>query len=225
MTIRCLTLVLVLLIPVFVAGQGEPPPKGGEKKSDRTATRTRPDPEMDAWVRMLASRLGHGNEAIRRSAAAALMNIGAPAVPVLTRISRGGRSNAARSANRVLTQIRRRIRRRAAAGEKTDRPRPDRASNNGRTNSARTRIARALEALGLDGAQKKAIEQSNADRAERIREVFRQVQDGEMTREESNRETRRIRDEADAGLEKALGSELFKKYREAMRNARRNRRG
>lgn len=162
---------------------------------------------MEAWVRTLASGLGDGNPAIRRSAAVALSNVGAPAVPVLQNMSQG-EGRAAAEAKRVLEQIKRRGRRGS-----------DAVGGNRRTDQrpAAQRLNATLKKAGFEDAQLQTVARFQKSRQERMREIFRQVQDGEMTREEAAAARQRVTRELNAELKTELGKDAYRKFIRANR--------
>ncbi len=64
------------------------------------------DADTEAWARSLVSRLGDPNRAIARSAAAGLIALGPPVVPMLRRVAESGDPQMARLAHHALGEIR-----------------------------------------------------------------------------------------------------------------------
>jgi len=211
-----ISLTLVALVSGLASAQivfDDPKPKKVEAKAKPAAPARQERPagkrSMESWIKTLASGLGDGNAAIRRSAAVALSNVGAPAVPVLEKMA-AGEGPSSKEARRVLDQIKRRGRRGATgAGSRRGADRPN----------AQKRLTSALKKAGFDESQMGTVAKHQKVRQERMREIFRQVQDGELTREEAGAARQKAQRELNAALKGELGNEAFRKFSRASRAA------
>ncbi|NRA94847.1 MAG: hypothetical protein HRU14_01415 [Planctomycetes bacterium] len=175
---------------------------------------------LSAWIDALAAGLGSKDDVVRRSAGAALLSVGAPAMEPMKKLA-AGEGRAAREAKKVVAQLERRGLR-GTRENPSDRPGRSRRRD-AEANSQR--LGKALREAGLTDQQMKLVEKGAKDRREKIREIFRQVQDGEISREESRAASRKANMDLQADLKEKLGKEGFKKYQRASRqvNSRRDR--
>jgi hypothetical protein len=96
---------------VFAAAAAQPPggeKRGkapGEKKPSTKEMPAKPDPAVDAWVKVLAEKMTDRHDTVRDSARAALAAIGRPALPTLRKIAAGDDGAAATAARKVIAHI------------------------------------------------------------------------------------------------------------------------
>ena len=220
-------LVMSLLVAGLASGQivfDDPKPKKVEAKAQAApAAGAQEQPKakvsLKGWIESLAGGLANKDEVVRRSAGAALLSVGAPALEPMKELA-AGEGRAAREAKKVVAQLERRSMR----GTRPAVPRAGRDSRRaGQANAER--VGKALRGAGFNDEQMKVVEESTTARREKIGEIFRQVQDGEMTREESRAASREASKQLQADLKEKLGAEGFKKYQRATRqvNGRRDR--
>lgn len=176
---------------------------------------------LSAWIDALAAGLGSKDDVVRRSAGAALLSVGAPAMEPMKKLA-AGEGRAAREAKKVVAQLERRGLRGTRENPSVRGGVPSRRRD-AEANSQR--LGKALREAGLTDQQMKLVEKGAKDRREKIREIFRQVQDGEISREESRAASRKANMDLQADLKEKLGKEGFKKYQRASRqvNSRRDR--
>ena len=217
-----------LLVAGLASGQivfDDPKPKKVEAKAQAApAAGAQEQPKakvsLKGWIESLAGGLGSKDEVVRRSAGAALLSVGAPALEPMKALA-AGEGRAAREAKKVVAQLERRSMRGTRENPSARAGRDSRRA--GQANAER--VGKALRGAGFNDAQMKVVEESTKARREKIGEIFRQVQDGEMTREESRAASREASKQLQADLKEKLGAEGFKKYQRAMRqvNGRRDR--
>lgn len=218
-------LVLSLLVAGLASGQivfDDPKPKKADaKKPGQPSPQEKPtsDVSLERWIKALSSGLGSKDAVVRRSAAVALINVGAPALEPMKKLA-AGEGLAAGEAKKVVAQLERRARRgtRDAPVGRANRNRRGAAAN-------QERMAKALSEAGFNDEQMQVVKKVAEARRQKIGEIFRQVQDGELTREESRAASRKVNKELQAELKEKLGAEAFRKYQRVNRqvNGRRGR--
>jgi hypothetical protein len=201
-----LFLLSAMLMASTVSAQivfGEAKPAATEAKPAAEATAAK-DPALEAWIQVLVKRLGDQNAAINTSVTSGLVAIGAPAVPALQAIAAGSDEAQAKAAKDVLAQIERRGRRPGQPGGAEGRP--------GGAQSAQA----LLDSMNLDKDTRAKAEKARVALEEKTRELFTQMQDGELSREEMREAFRELREKAEAEMKGLLGDENFEKYRSSM---------
>lgn len=210
--------VSTLLVVGLASGQivfDDPKPKKVEAKAQTakaSGAQEQPKVSLSAWIEALAAGLGSKDDVVRRSAGAALLSVGAPAMEPMKKLA-AGEGRAAREAKKVVAQLERRSLR-GTRDNPSGRPGRD-SRRDGQSNAQR--VGRALRGAGFTDEQMKVVEESAKARREKIGEIFRQVQDGELSREESRAASRKANKEWQADLKEKLGKEGFKKYQRATR--------
>lgn len=181
---------------------GEPKPTPAEPAKPATEPAAQ-DPALDAWLQVLVKRLGDQNAQIHSSVVAGLVSVGPPAIPSLQKVAEAGDEAQAKAARDVIAQIERRGRRPGGEG----------AIGLGRGAQG---SAALFDSMNLDKDARAKAEKAERDTQERTRELFTQMQDGELSREEMREAFRELREKAEADMKKILGDENFEKYRQSM---------
>ena len=81
------------------------PPADGKVDTKKDAPPAKPDPNVEAWVKLLGEKMTDRHDAIRDSARAALVAIGKPALPTLKKLVDGDDGATATAATKVIAQI------------------------------------------------------------------------------------------------------------------------
>jgi len=81
---------------------GRPPANQSEPKKEAAA---KPDPTVDAWVKILGENMTARHDTVRESARAALVAIGKPALPALRKLAESNDSATALAASKVIERI------------------------------------------------------------------------------------------------------------------------
>jgi len=96
----------LLLAPMATA---QPAREKGEKELAKTAAK--PDPAVEAWVKILGEKMTDRHDDVRDSARAAIVTIGKPALPVLQKLAESDDGATATAAKKMIERIERRDRR------------------------------------------------------------------------------------------------------------------
>ena len=178
----------------IVFGEPKSAPETKEKPQEEKAAPAL-DSAVEAWIQVLVKRLGNQNTKINSSATRALVTLGKDAVPTLKKIADSGDSAQAKAAKEALAQIERGNRRRGGNRRST---------------------GEFLKSLGLDEKTIKKAEALRSSSQEEVRDLFQQMQDGEMSREEMREAMGEMRRKQQEKLKEVLGEENFKKYQKEM---------
>jgi hypothetical protein len=168
------------------------------------------EPAVQAWVQTLVRRIADAHPGIRRSAREALVALGQPALPALRQHATSSDPEVAAAAKEVMSRIDRGGGGRRGRSEAPG-PRPGGGA------------MRLLADLGLDDAQKKTIKELMESGARKRRELFQDMRDGTLSREEMRAALRDLQAESMKALEGVLNEEQLAGYRKVMRE--RGRRG
>lgn len=159
------------------------------------------DAAVDAWMKMLTEKIAAENPTIRRSVQAAVLSVGAPAIPHLKKVA-AGEGEAAGEAQRLITRIER--------GPQNRGP-----NEGGRPGVGRGQgMERMFEGLGLNAEQTAKITAITEKRTAKMGEMREKLMNGEMTREEFGEAMRNSQGELEKELSGVLTEEQLKQFRE-----------
>src|SRR5260221_146243 len=99
---------------VFSAAGAQPPTGKNDAKEPAKAP-AKPDPAVEAWVKILGDKMTDRHDTVRDSARAALVAIGKPALPALQRLADSEDGATATAAKKVMARIESRDRHRPPA--------------------------------------------------------------------------------------------------------------
>lgn len=191
---------LVAVSGGILAQAEEPPTRPAAERPDQESPPA--DPAVQAWVQTLVRRIADSHPGIRRSAREGLVALGKPALPAL-------RQHAASADPEVATAAKELIRRIDRGG------RGMRRQGEGARERPGGGVPRLLADLGLDEAQKSKIKELFERGARKRRELFQDMRDGALPREEMRAALRDLQAESVKTLEGVLTEEQLAKYRKA----------
>jgi hypothetical protein len=195
------------------AGAQVDPAKPTPAAPPATTDSATPDPVVEAWVKLLAERIADANKVVRDSSQQALVAVGKPAIPALKALAASTDAATSAEAKRVLE----RIERQAARGEAGRPGGPTRAE--GERPGQVTPESLAKE-LALSAEQEEKLTQALEERSKKLRELFGQVQDGSLTREEMQAQNREAGEKVLKDMKAVLSEEQFSKFEESFRRMR-----
>jgi hypothetical protein len=209
-------LALLSFQPTFAQAppaSGQEPKKEGAQAQDASKTEAKVDPEVDAWVQILAQKIGDKNETIRRSAERALQEVGKPALATLQKIAADTKdATRSDSAKRLITRI----------------ENPQAGGPGGRGamgGGGMDPIGRALEGIELSKEQQAKVDEVKTAYGEKVRALMQKMQSGELDREGMTAAQTELRKEVTTKLKGVLTEEQVKKVEEALAAPRGGRRG
>jgi len=200
---RAALLALVVVIaPALVAQDPAPPVTAAPAAKAEVAV----DPVIEAWVKILCAKIADANQTVRQSAQQGLVTVGKPAIAQLQALAAGSDQAVAAEAKRVLDRIER-------MGQRGQDGRP------GARQGGAAQTDQLMKDLGLNSEQEAKAKSLLDENRQKSREIFSQIQDGTLTREEARAAMEELRAETDKQLKGVLSEEQFKKYEETMRNS------
>jgi Spy/CpxP family protein refolding chaperone len=211
---RLVPALCVLALACTGVAQDEPGPRPPD-----VAKGEKVDPAVEAWVKVLAERIADGNRTVRDSAQQALVAVGKPALPHLNGLAKEGDSTVAAEAKKVLERIERMAARgEGAMGLGGPGRRGEGAGARG-PGGAQT-VENLTRDLNLNPEQEAKVMNALEERSRRMRELFSQVQDGALTREEMMSEMQKMSDQVLKDMKSVLTPEQYSKFEANFRNLR-----
>ena len=175
-------------------------PDGDKKgRGDRKGGPERPDPAVEAWLKVLTEKMADPHDTVRDSARAALVAVGREAVPALEVVADGTDPARATAARRVIAQIDR--------GRGPDGPPGYRAD-------PRPPLDRVLVELNLTDEQAKQVEALKATHQKNTRELHEEARAGRLDRGEVRGRMDKLGDDAAKALKALLTPEQAKRLGE-----------
>jgi hypothetical protein len=205
------------------------------------------DPKVEIWLKTLAEKITDAHDEIRDSARAGLVAAGSAAVPTLQQIAQSDDSARANAARKLIEQIRKPeiewqmklaaagIAVRTASAElapsaatpapqanaKAADPRPDRPADGrprpGPDGRPPNPFESLLKDLKLEERQEKQANEVMDEFREAMQKLREQVNDGKLTREESQPKRDELQKAMMKDMKDILGDQ-FAKFEEAMKN-------
>ncbi|MSR75161.1 MAG: hypothetical protein EXS14_06815 [Planctomycetes bacterium] len=185
-------------------------PSAPAKKPIASPQEKAPDPEVVEWVRMLAERMVHPNEAIRSSAHEALLRLGKLAMPQLKDAAEGNDALRARAAKDVIAKMEQR-RAKQEGGHDGKRPPNDVLEN---------RFVIAAKAANLTPEQEVKVKAHFEEQRTKTQDLFAQARDGVLTKEEVRAALQNLEKESRTALKAFLDEAQAASFMEAMQKVR-----
>jgi hypothetical protein len=191
---------------------GPPPPPRAETPGTAPA---QVDPEVGAWVQVLAQKVGDRNETIRRSAHMALVAVGRPALPTMRILSGARDDSIAAAAKDIVARIE------SGPGPRGIPGGPDGPGPRGEPGfGPRPRMDPLLEALSrleIPDAQKSAVAEIRNAHAQKSREILERGREQGLEPEEVHAQHKQLVQETLARLKSVLSEEQCKQLEESAR--------
>jgi len=214
--------------PPFQPGKGKGNPfrggddrKGGDDKRGPGAAKG--DSSVDAWVKTLTDKMNDPHDTIRDSARAALVAVGAPALPALKKLAEGNDEAKAVAARKLIAQIEGGPGQPGRAGTGVTAPgRPGAPDDRGGRPAfpgfpgrpGGNPLDRLLGGLNLTEKQQKEVEEITEAFSKKMREFSEKARTGKIERQEITETVEKFQKEMTEQLKKVLNEEQFKKFQE-----------
>lgn len=196
-----------LLVPAAIFAQVEPPAAPAP-----AAEEIKVEPAVETWVKTLGAKIMDPNELVRNSAQSGLTSVGRQALPFLRTLASGADELVAAEAKKVIG----RIERNAQRGEGDRRAFGRQAGAAGEAGG--NPMDQVLKDMKLSTEQETKVKEVQEKQREKSREIFSQIQDGTLTREEGRAALEEMRTETNKQFKEFMTEEQFKKYEEAQRS-------
>lgn len=203
---------------------GQPGDRRGEQPGEgrRGPGEWQVDPQVEAWVKMLAEKITDPHDEIRDSARAALVTVGHPAIGMLKSLESGSDGAKATAARKLINAIETMHPRAPVATARGDTPSPGAPRGEGRPGfpgpgAGPNPFETAINELGLNDKERKTVEDIHETLRAKMREMMEQVQAGTLTREKSREIRKEIHENMMKSMKEALKEEQFAKFEEIMK--------
>jgi hypothetical protein len=211
-----------LILPVLIAAlfslcaaRGQDPAKfGGARPVPDQKQPVKADPELEGWVVSLAKRIAHANPLVRKSAQAALIAVGKPALPHLKKLVAKGDTTLAPEARKVISRIKHG---RSSRGGRRSRPR----RRGSFSEMQAQRIIKTIEKLALEPAITAKLQEFLKSYTTSTKEIGQQLMTGELDRSEAWVAQQKARKAFREALKGVLSKEQYALFEKQMQRKRR----
>lgn len=231
---------LMLTLPVLAAaigvyslnaqppGDRKAPPAGEKGQPGERRPERKIDPQVEAWVKMLAEKITDPHDEIRDGARAGLVAAGRTSLPVLRPMmdsDDGAKAGAARKLVETIELMQQQQRAALAgptpAARTENAPRgngnPERRPGNPGEPGGRNPLEAVLDDLGLNDKERKKVDDIHEALREKMRGLMEQVQAGTLDREKAREQRREIHETMMKAMKEALTEEQFAKFEDGMK--------